>query len=64
MVSKLFKKYRYASFGNTTFGSAYEYRFDEMFYLNSVSRVELIQVHRKLLPEYSFYAINYGIKKL
>lgn len=30
------------------FGSDYEYRFDQMFYLNSVSRVKLIQVHRKV----------------
>lgn len=30
------------------FGSAYEYRSDKMFHLNSVSRVELIQVHEKI----------------
>lgn len=46
------------------FGLAYEYRFDKMFDLNSVSRVELLQVHGNILPEHSFYAIFYSIKRL
>lgn len=30
------------------FGSAYEYRSDKMIHLNSVLRVELIQVHGQI----------------